>query len=52
MIIHDLKHPTESLIDSLQFVMGALKKLETSLYSLGNQSKDMKSVNQITSQKL
>ena len=28
MIVHDLKHPTESLIDSLQFVMQALKKLE------------------------
>ena len=28
MIIHDLKHPTESLIDSLQIVMKHLKKLE------------------------
>jgi hypothetical protein len=34
MIVHDLKHPTESLIDSLQFVLRALRKLEETFYSL------------------
>ena len=52
MIIHDLKHPTESLIDSLQFVMGSLKKLENSLNQLSDSSKDIQNVNELSKLKL
>ena len=41
MIVHDLKHPTESLIDSLQLVMRALRNLEEAFYSLSESEKDI-----------
>jgi hypothetical protein len=45
MVIHDLKHPTESLIDSLQFVMNNLKRLEKTLTTLKLFGLDIQGVN-------
>jgi len=45
MIVHDLKHPTESLIDSLQLVMRSLKNLEQAFYSLLDTDRDIKMAN-------
>lgn len=52
MIIHDLKHPTESLIDSLQIVMKHLKKLELFITNLKILSNNSNEISLNTSQKL
>ncbi len=52
MIIHDLKHPTESLIDSLQIVMKHLKKLELFIAKLNTLSDDSSDIGNSMSQQL
>lgn len=52
MIIHDLKHPTESLIDSLQIVMKHLKKLELFIAKLNTLSDNSGDIGNSMSQQL
>lgn len=52
MIIHDLKHPTESLIDSLQIVMKHLKKLENFVENLKLLSNNSNEISSNVNQKL